>query len=356
MDDKFHAILISCDKDKYKPNIFPIHDVDRFDTPYCREGTSVNIGIQYLNNALMPNITLNGRYSKSQVPYSIHVNNQTPFDVIISFIMPNEEVSMLLEPNNDINQAHLHKIYVDISHGSIEFPGLHPIKSDQSDLYVYENIPAGTILQFITTPDEGYMIVTIYGFIIGAMTTSGMTPLYSDSFPREKVNNTQRGTFKMQDSNVVILVRIRKDEEYMSEQNKNVVILEDRNQSDVEVKGNSKDMVIDHFEIPDELAKELSTLLTKQVIKERLMMQLIDEPAKYAKVEDELVPIVSRIEAIKVKITKDYVPSKYNSDIYRWNYDGYEVDGNKVSIISSVIDPNNPHHITRDMIGLGNVN
>lgn len=96
--------------------------------------------------------------------------------------------------------------------------------------------------------------------------------------------------------------------------------------------------IVGSFEIPDELAKELSELLTKQTIRERLLLQLIDEPEKYEKAEEMLVPIVSKIEAIKIKITKEYVPAEYNSTQYVWNYDGYEVAGNKVQIINIKVD------------------
>lgn len=91
--------------------------------------------------------------------------------------------------------------------------------------------------------------------------------------------------------------------------------------------------VIDYFEIPEELAKELSTLLTKQTIKERLLIQLTGEPEKFNEVEEMLIPLTAKIEAIKIKITKEYVPDKYNDRRYQWNYDGYEVDENRVQII-----------------------
>lgn len=93
--------------------------------------------------------------------------------------------------------------------------------------------------------------------------------------------------------------------------------------------------VIDYFEIPDELAKELSELLTKQTIREKLLLQLVDQPDKYEDAEKLLIPITARIEAIKVKITKEYIPEKYVSSKYMWNYDGYEVDQNKVQIINA---------------------
>lgn len=92
-------------------------------------------------------------------------------------------------------------------------------------------------------------------------------------------------------------------------------------------------VVVDYFEIPEELAKELSDLLTKQTIRERMLTQLIGEPEKYEEAEKMLIPVVSRIEAIKVKITKEYVPEKYNSIRYMWNYDGWEVDKNRVQVI-----------------------
>lgn len=92
-------------------------------------------------------------------------------------------------------------------------------------------------------------------------------------------------------------------------------------------------VVVDYFAIPEELAKELSDLLTKQTIREKMLVQVINEPDKYEKAEELLIPITARIEAIKIKITKEFVPAKYNSLRYMWNYDGWAVDKNKVQII-----------------------
>lgn len=94
-----------------------------------------------------------------------------------------------------------------------------------------------------------------------------------------------------------------------------------------------RQVVIDHFEIPEDLAHELSDLLTKQTIRERLLLQLIGEPDKYEQAESMLVPITARIEAIKIKITKEFVPAKYNDRRYQWNYDGWEVERNKIQVI-----------------------
>lgn len=95
----------------------------------------------------------------------------------------------------------------------------------------------------------------------------------------------------------------------------------------------NEQIIIGSFEIPEELAKELSELLTKQTIRERLLAQLIDEPVKYEKTEAMLIPVTARIEAIKVKITNEFVPEEYRSSEYIWNYDGFEVAGCKVNIL-----------------------
>lgn len=95
--------------------------------------------------------------------------------------------------------------------------------------------------------------------------------------------------------------------------------------------------VVDTFEIPNELAHELSDLLTKQTIRERLLDRMIQQGDDngYNAAEEKLMPIVSKIEAIKNKITNEYVPLFYASSEYSWNYNGYEVSGNKVDIMSN---------------------
>lgn len=94
-----------------------------------------------------------------------------------------------------------------------------------------------------------------------------------------------------------------------------------------------KQKVIDYFEIPEDLAKRLTDLLATQSIRERLLINLVDQPAKYKEMEKELVKVVREIEAIKITITSSYVPEKYNSPEYMWNYDGWDIDENKVQII-----------------------
>jgi hypothetical protein len=91
--------------------------------------------------------------------------------------------------------------------------------------------------------------------------------------------------------------------------------------------------VIDNFEIPEDLAKELSELLVKQTIRERILLQLVADPDKFEEVEKSLIPITAKVEAIKNRITKEFVPEEYNSTKYMWNYESWEVARNKVQVI-----------------------
>ncbi len=93
--------------------------------------------------------------------------------------------------------------------------------------------------------------------------------------------------------------------------------------------------IVGTFEIPEELAKELSDLLTKQTIRMQVLTNVIDQPDKYEIAEKNLIPITRKVEAIKVKITKEDVPDKYEDPKYVWNYDGWDVSENKVQIITA---------------------
>lgn len=94
-----------------------------------------------------------------------------------------------------------------------------------------------------------------------------------------------------------------------------------------------KNSVIEMVPIPEELAKELSELLVKQTIRERVLVQLVGQPEKYEEAEKMLAPVVAKVEAIKVKITREYIPAKFNDPRYVWNFNGYEIDGAAVEII-----------------------
>lgn len=96
---------------------------------------------------------------------------------------------------------------------------------------------------------------------------------------------------------------------------------------------NGMPIIVGYFEIPDELAKELSELLIKQSIRQRVLTEVVGNAEKYEAAEDNLIPVVRRVEAIKIQITKHYVPKQYDSIDYVWNYNGYEISGNKVELI-----------------------
>ena len=95
---------------------------------------------------------------------------------------------------------------------------------------------------------------------------------------------------------------------------------------------NEKQILVGSFEIPEEISKELSELLIKQSIRMDMLANVIDDPAKYETIEKMLIPVRSRIEALKQKITEEFVPSQFNDAKYVWNYDGYEVAKNTVNI------------------------
>lgn len=99
---------------------------------------------------------------------------------------------------------------------------------------------------------------------------------------------------------------------------------------------NNLRVIVGSFEIPDELARELSDLLIKQMIRQQMLQQIIvTDISKYEEVEQLLVPITERIETIKRIITEEYVPKEFSSMKYTWSYEGYDANGNSVYIIES---------------------
>lgn len=90
--------------------------------------------------------------------------------------------------------------------------------------------------------------------------------------------------------------------------------------------------VVGTFEIPEDLAKRLSELLTKKAIREQVLAQVVSEPSKYDTLEEKLIPVINEIDKIKTKITTEYVPSQYNDERYQWSFNGYEIDGNKLEV------------------------
>lgn len=91
-------------------------------------------------------------------------------------------------------------------------------------------------------------------------------------------------------------------------------------------------VLVGKFVIPDDVAKELSELLTKQTIREHLLSSLVMDKEKYEEVEKQLIPVMQKVDALKNKITTQYVPSEFNDEKFMWNYDGYEVSGNTLQV------------------------
>jgi hypothetical protein len=90
--------------------------------------------------------------------------------------------------------------------------------------------------------------------------------------------------------------------------------------------------IISDFEIPDELAKELSDLLTTQSVRQSIATNLIGTD-KYDLAEKNLVEITKKVDAIKNRITEEYVPEAFRDNAYIWNYNGYEISKNKIDIL-----------------------
>lgn len=92
--------------------------------------------------------------------------------------------------------------------------------------------------------------------------------------------------------------------------------------------------VIDTFEIPDELASELDNLLLEyQFISEQHMRST--DASKLENYSKDAISLLRKINNLKFKITSEYVPLKYQSDKYSWNYEGYDVATNIVQILSN---------------------
>ena len=90
--------------------------------------------------------------------------------------------------------------------------------------------------------------------------------------------------------------------------------------------------IVGTFEIPEEIAKELSTLLVKQSIREKLLENVVNDPDKYNEIETMLIPLVKKIDVLKHKITNELVPEQFCDEKYMWNYDGFDIAGTTVQV------------------------
>ena len=89
---------------------------------------------------------------------------------------------------------------------------------------------------------------------------------------------------------------------------------------------------VEVFEIPEYLAKELSDLLVRESIRKKLLSEVLNDPVKYEQIEDLLAKATERIDEIKHLITIEYVPDEFHSEKFIWDYKGYSIDKNVVSI------------------------
>ena len=90
--------------------------------------------------------------------------------------------------------------------------------------------------------------------------------------------------------------------------------------------------IIETVEIPESIAKRLSTLLIKQSIRNRLLNEAVGDKSKFEQLEDLLIPIEEEISSIKNEITEKFIPEEFRSERFIWNYNGFEIDGNNISI------------------------
>ncbi len=93
--------------------------------------------------------------------------------------------------------------------------------------------------------------------------------------------------------------------------------------------------VVDTFTIPEDIAKRLTELMAIQVINDRILASVADQPDKYDALILSQVKIQREFDQIKYKITDEFVPDKYRDQKYSWNYNGYDVAQNTVEIVIS---------------------
>lgn len=223
-----------------------------------------------------------------------------------------------------------HKITVDIHKfisGIKWFRFIEGIKYDETNMHPnsYNFNETNFVLSFPGNPVL-FEIQTESGKVPHLYITDGNINI--DVHPKNVYTNTNYDNyeyeFEMPDSNITLVV-----EEYKANK------IEEEKEMEVVKTPELNGEIIDWFEIPEEIAKELSELLVKQSIRETMLQTMISDPVKYEQAEKLLIPVVSKVEALKATITRKYVPEKYRSDKFMWNYDGYEIDKNQVQILNS---------------------
>lgn len=319
MKKGFHEVRIQKCNGIEECKVLNPGDVDRFDSVYCFKGTTVHIQLHVLDGVIIEkqDVTIEALRQKSLITDTNLTSETNGNIVVIKFTMPDNAVIVNIQPQYIVDPSkkeisekydNKHKLFNLVSpNGVVMFADQSTFRNSKDDAgcYIeYKECSNSEIINFHAIPDKGYIVDDN----ISLWTAEGSFIEKLDFAEDSSCSNIIVSRLMMPDHDVSLRVDFIKD-------------------------NSSSNEIVNYFEIPDELARELSELLTKQTIRERLLAQLLDDPIKYEKAESMLIPVTSKIEAIKVKITKQYVPSKYNSTDYMWNYDGYEVDKNKVQII-----------------------
>lgn len=86
------------------------------------------------------------------------------------------------------------------------------------------------------------------------------------------------------------------------------------------------------FEIPDDIAQELTELMAKRDVYESLMIKSANDPAAFDVIESKLIDTVRKYDAVRNRITDDLLPDEFRNAAYTWTYRGYEIDKNVVSV------------------------
>lgn len=99
--------------------------------------------------------------------------------------------------------------------------------------------------------------------------------------------------------------------------------------------------LVDTVELPEDIAANLLNNLTKYKVIMDAYIKVVDDndPVKINAIESNLVAVSQDIEWIKRHITEEYIPDKYRSDAFIWEFNGAIRGDNKISIYST-INPN----------------
>ena len=86
------------------------------------------------------------------------------------------------------------------------------------------------------------------------------------------------------------------------------------------------------IKIPEDVAKELSDLINKKTVRLEVAASCIKDDEAYAIAESKLIQVTERMEFLKDVITNQFIPLEYKSEEYTWNYNGYLIDKDEISI------------------------